>query len=108
MNQSLVYRTQGFFIWKGGKYMHEKYMKLAIQEAKKGFGRTFTNPLVGAVIVNNDQVIASGAHLEYGKEHAEINALSSYKAPDKRFDSILYVTLEPCNHDGKQPPCTQA
>ena len=88
--------------------MHEKYMKLAIQEAKKGFGRTFTNPLVGAVIVNNDQVIASGAHLEYGKEHAEVNALSSYKAPDKRFDSILYVTLEPCNHDGKQPPCTQA
>ncbi|MBU5593869.1 bifunctional diaminohydroxyphosphoribosylaminopyrimidine deaminase/5-amino-6-(5-phosphoribosylamino)uracil reductase RibD [Amphibacillus sp. MSJ-3] len=87
--------------------MHEKYMKLAIQEAKRGFGRTLTNPLVGAVIVNNQKVIAKGAHLEYGKEHAEKNALSSYKAPNKQFDSILYVTLEPCNHYGKQPPCTQ-
>lgn len=88
--------------------MHETYMSLAIQEALKGAGKTFTNPLVGAVIVSENQVIATGSHLAYGQPHAERNAISSCKTPEKLFNSTIYVTLEPCNHYGKQPPCTNA
>ena len=88
--------------------MHETFMRLAIKEAWKGKGKTFTNPLVGAVIVKDDQVIAKGAHLAYGQPHAEKNALTSCETPEKLLNSTLYVTLEPCHHYGKQPPCTQA
>lgn len=88
--------------------MHEKYMELAIDEALKGKGKNFTNPLVGAVIVNDNQVIARGGHLAYGEPHAEKNAIHSCKTPEKLFNSTIYVTLEPCNHYGKQPTCTQA
>lgn len=83
-------------------------MKLAIQEAKKGLGKTFTNPLVGAVIVDGTNVISKGAHLAYGQAHAERHVIDSCQTPEKLFNSTLYVTLEPCNHYGKQPPCTQA
>lgn len=88
--------------------MHETFMRLAIKEALKGKGKTFTNPVVGAVIVKDDQVIAKGAHLAYGQPHAEKNALTSCETPEKLLNSTLYVTLEPCHHYGKQPPCTQA
>ena len=86
--------------------MHGKYMELAMTEALKGVGKTFTNPLVGAVIVKNEQVIAAGAHLKYGENHAEVNAILSCKSPKELINSTLYVTLEPCCHTGKQPACT--
>ena len=82
-------------------------MRLAIQEAQKGNGKTFTNPLVGAVIVSENEVIAKGAHLKYGQAHAEKNAIDLCKTPEKLINSTIYVTLEPCAHYGKQPPCTQ-
>lgn len=87
--------------------MHEKYMKIAIEEAKKGMSNTFTNPLVGAVIVKDGHILSRGAHLEYGYEHAEHNAISKTHSPEDLLNSTLYVTLEPCAHFGKQPPCTQ-
>lgn len=87
--------------------MEEKYMKLAISQAKNGKGNTYTNPLVGAVIVKDTQIIAAGAHLAYGQPHAEKNAIQTCLDSEKLFDSMLYVTLEPCNHQGKQPPCTE-
>lgn len=83
-------------------------MSQAIAEAKKGFRQTYTNPLVGAVIVKDNHVIARGAHLQYGHEHAEKNAILHCQTPEELVDSTLYVTLEPCHHRGKQPPCTQA
>ena len=88
--------------------MHENYMAQAIAEARNGFRQTYTNPLVGAVIVKDDHVIARGAHLQYGHEHAEKNAILHCEAPEELLNSTLYVTLEPCHHRGKQPPCTQA
>lgn len=88
--------------------MHEKYMQLAIDEAYQGKNKTFTNPLVGAVIVNQGRIIARGFHRRYGDVHAEVNAIQTCPTPEKLINSTLYVTLEPCNHFGKQPPCTQA
>lgn len=70
-------------------------------------GKTSPNPAVGAVIVRNDAVIASGYHKRAGEEHAEVDALSKLKGKVKAGD-ILYVTLEPCNHQGLTPPCTRA
>lgn len=87
--------------------MDNYYMSQAIAEAKKGFRQTYTNPLVGAVIVKDNHVIARGAHLQYGHEHAEKNAILHCQTPEELVDSTLYVTLEPCHHRGKQPPCTQ-
>ena len=87
--------------------MDNYYMSQAIAEAKKGFRQTYTNPLVGAVIVKDNHVIARGAHLQYGHEHAEKNAILHCQTPEELVDSTLYVTLEPCYHRGKQPPCTQ-
>jgi len=83
-----------------------KYMRLAIDEAKKGLGRTSPNPAVGAVIVKNDRVIGKGYHEKAGLPHAEINALGN--AAEDVAGSTIYVTLEPCNHTGKTPPCTHA
>lgn len=87
--------------------MHNEYMRLAIAEANKGRYQTFTNPLVGAVIVKEQRVIAKGAHLVYGQPHAERNAIEQCHSSEDLINSTLYVTLEPCNHQGKQPPCTQ-
>ncbi|MGE7875463.1 bifunctional diaminohydroxyphosphoribosylaminopyrimidine deaminase/5-amino-6-(5-phosphoribosylamino)uracil reductase RibD [Streptomyces venezuelae] len=80
-----------------------EYMRLAVQLAKSGIGQTAPNPHVGAVVVNNDQIVGMGAHLLPGKEHAEVYALNM--AGEKAKDSTLYVTLEPCSHYGKTPPC---
>lgn len=88
--------------------MHEKYMSLALEEAKRGMKHTHTNPLVGAILVKDQQIIGRGAHLLYGHEHAEKNAIITCQTPEKILNSTLYVTLEPCNHQGKQPACTQA
>lgn len=81
------------------------YMQLAIAAAKKGRYQTWKNPLVGAVIVKHDQILATGYHQRFGEPHAERNAIAKL-TPEQLFDSTLYVTLEPCNHFGKQPPCS--
>ncbi len=82
----------------------ERFMKMAIELAKRGIGRVSPNPPVGAIVVNKGKVVASAWHSEYGGLHAERKALQNL--PDKYFGSELYVTLEPCCHYGKTPPCT--
>lgn len=86
--------------------MQEQYMRRAIELAQKGTGHTNPNPLVGAVIVKDGQVIGEGFHEAYGGLHAERNALKSCTEDPKGAE--LYVTLEPCCHYGKTPPCTEA
>lgn len=82
------------------------YMELALKLAAKGIGKTNPNPLVGSVIVKNDRIIGQGFHEGYGLPHAERNALADCTESPK--DATMYVTLEPCCHHGKQPPCTEA
>jgi diaminohydroxyphosphoribosylaminopyrimidine deaminase/5-amino-6-(5-phosphoribosylamino)uracil reductase len=84
----------------------KKFMALAITEAKRGLGRTSPNPCVGAVIVHDGHEISRGYHKKAGTPHAEINAIS--KAGDKAQGATMYVTLEPCNHTGRTPPCSHA
>lgn len=86
--------------------MDEFYMKRAIELAKNGVGWVNPNPLVGAVIVKDGKIIGEGYHKKYGELHAEREALAS--ATEDVKGSTMYVTLEPCCHYGKQPPCTQA
>lgn len=83
-----------------------KYMQLALELAEKGCGFVNPNPMVGAVIVKNNQIIGRGCHEKYGGAHAERNALASCTAPPQ--GAAIYVTLEPCCHYGKTPPCTEA
>ncbi len=84
----------------------ETFMKLAICEAQKGIGFTSPNPAVGAVIVKEGKVVGRGYHKKAGTNHAEVNAIID--AGDSCKGATIYVTLEPCNHTGKTPPCTQA
>lgn len=84
----------------------EIYMKLALEYAQKGCGWVNPNPMVGAVIVKDDRIIGAGYHHRYGGTHAERNALSS--CTESPQGATLYVTLEPCCHMGKTPPCTGA
>ena len=88
--------------------MHDPqhYMRLALAEAKKGTGRTSPNPLVGAIVVRDGQIVGRGYHHKAGTPHAEIHALNEAKALAQ--GATLYVTLEPCNHTGRTPPCTEA
>ena len=81
----------------------EYYMKIALKLAQKGRGYVSPNPLVGAVIVKEDRIIGRGYHQNYGGNHAETNALKN--ASEDASGSTLYVTLEPCCHEGKTPPC---
>lgn len=82
------------------------YMRLALREARKGLGWTSPNPCVGAVIVKNGSVVAKGYHKKAGTPHAEIHALRA--AGEHARGAAMYVTLEPCNHTGKTPPCSHA
>jgi diaminohydroxyphosphoribosylaminopyrimidine deaminase/5-amino-6-(5-phosphoribosylamino)uracil reductase len=84
----------------------ERFMRLAVREAEKGLGRTSPNPAVGAVLVKGGRVIARGHHAVAGGPHAELAAIRSLRTSAKGAD--LYTTLEPCDHWGKTPPCTQA
>lgn len=84
----------------------EEYMRYAIELAKRATGFTNPNPLVGAVIVKEDRIIGKGYHEKCGQLHAERNAFASLKASAE--GATLYVTLEPCCHYGKTPPCTEA
>ncbi|MBU0961302.1 MAG: bifunctional diaminohydroxyphosphoribosylaminopyrimidine deaminase/5-amino-6-(5-phosphoribosylamino)uracil reductase RibD [Proteobacteria bacterium] len=81
-------------------------MRLALREARKGLGRTSPNPCVGAVVVQDDTVVSCGYHKKAGTPHAEIHALR--KAGDRARGATIYVTLEPCNHTGRTPPCSHA
>lgn len=82
------------------------YMRRALKLAEKGMGWTSPNPMVGAVIVKNGRIIGEGYHLRYGEKHAERNALDSCR--ESPTGAVMYVTLEPCCHYGKQPPCVEA
>ena len=85
-----------------------KFMKRCIDLASKGIGYTYPNPLVGSVIVHNNKIIGEGYHAKYGESHAEVNAINSVGNKELLKESTLYVNLEPCNHHGKTPPCTEA
>ena len=84
----------------------QEYMLRAIQLAKKGEGWTNPNPMVGAVIVKDGRIIGEGYHKKYGELHAERNAIASLT--ESAEGAVIYVTLEPCCHHGKTPPCTEA
>ena len=83
----------------------EQFMARCIQIATNGLGTTYPNPFVGSVIVHNNQIIGEGFTSAYGGPHAEVNAINSVKNQDLLKESTLYVTLEPCSHFGKTPPC---
>lgn len=85
-------------------------MRRCIELAALGLGHVSPNPMVGAVLVHQNRIIGEGYHQQFGEAHAEINCLNSVSADDRvRIkDAILYVSLEPCNHFGKTPPCTMA
>lgn len=85
---------------------HEMYMKLALQTAAAAKGQTEPNPLVGAVIVNDNRIVGIGAHLKAGEPHAEIHALRM--AGEQARGGTIYVTLEPCSHHGRTGPCAEA
>ena len=82
------------------------YMNRALELAMQGWGRTSPNPMVGAVIVKSAKIIAEGYHHYCGGDHAEVDALK--KAGARAHGATLYVTLEPCGHSGRTPPCTEA
>ena len=80
------------------------FMERAIQIAKRGIGKVSPNPIVGAVLVKSHKIIGEGAHLRFGGPHAEVNAILNAKKKDLA-GATLYVSLEPCAHQGKTPPC---
>jgi diaminohydroxyphosphoribosylaminopyrimidine deaminase/5-amino-6-(5-phosphoribosylamino)uracil reductase len=86
--------------------IHEKYIKRCIEIAKNGLGTTRPNPMVGSVIVYNDAIIGEGFTSKYGSNHAEVNAIKSVLDKSLLKKATLYVTLEPCSHFGKTPPCS--
>ena len=115
MFQSFIFRSffgiaalflleQAFFM--GGLMTDRDYMKRAIDLALRGTGHVNPNPLVGAVIVKDGRIIGEGYHASYGALHAERDALA--KCTEDCSGATMYVTLEPCCHYGKQPPCTDA
>jgi diaminohydroxyphosphoribosylaminopyrimidine deaminase/5-amino-6-(5-phosphoribosylamino)uracil reductase len=85
----------------------EKFMREALRQARKGLGRTSPNPAVGAVIVRGTKIMATGYHKRAGHNHAEVEALAKIGGQARKSDT-LYVNLEPCNHHGRMPPCTEA
>lgn len=90
----------------GANKLDEKYMRLALRLAKRGMGQTSPNPMVGAVIVKGKTIVGRGYHHRAGEPHAEILALR--QAGKRAGGGTLYLNLEPCNHFGRTPPCTQA
>ena len=83
----------------------EKYMRRCIQLARNGLCNTAPNPMVGAVIVHDGRIIGEGYHVRCGQAHAEVNAVRSVREPALLKEATLYVSLEPCAHYGKTPPC---
>lgn len=89
--------------------MDNEYMRRALQLARGGEGRVAPNPLVGAVVVARGKIIGEGFHRTFGGPHAEVNAIRSISDADRTLlpESTIYVTLEPCSHYGKTPPCAK-
>ena len=85
--------------------IHEKYIKRCIEIGKNGLGNTAPNPMVGCVLVVNNQIISEGFTSPFGGSHAEVNAINNVKDKSLLKKATLYVTLEPCSHHGKTPPC---
>ena len=83
----------------------EKYIRRCIELAKNGLGTTYPNPMVGCVIVYDDKIIGEGWHIKSGEPHAEVNAVNSVKDKLLLKKATIYVSLEPCSHFGKTPPC---
>lgn len=86
--------------------IHEKYIKRCIQLAENGLGSTYPNPLVGSVIVHKNRIIGEGWHQKAGDAHAEVNAINSVQDQELLKEATIYVSLEPCSHFGKTPPCS--
>lgn len=86
--------------------IHEKYINRCIEIAKNGLGTTAPNPMVGSVIVYKNQIIGEGYTSPFGGPHAEVNAIQSVTDKTLLKEATLYVTLEPCSHFGKTPPCS--
>ena len=84
----------------------ERFMRLALREARRGLGRTSPNPAVGAVLVKGGRVVGRGHHARAGAPHAEVAAIRDAGARARGAD--LYTTLEPCDHFGRTPPCSLA
>ncbi|WP_417800957.1 bifunctional diaminohydroxyphosphoribosylaminopyrimidine deaminase/5-amino-6-(5-phosphoribosylamino)uracil reductase RibD [Tenacibaculum sp.] len=84
---------------------HEFYIVRCLELAKKGIGTTRPNPSVGAVIVHNNKIIGEGFTSAYGGPHAEVNAINAVRDQELLKEATIYVTLEPCSHHGKTPPC---
>jgi diaminohydroxyphosphoribosylaminopyrimidine deaminase / 5-amino-6-(5-phosphoribosylamino)uracil reductase len=85
-----------------------KFMRRCLDLAGRAEGSTYPNPLVGSVIVHDDMIIGEGYHLKAGEPHAEVNAINSVVNKDLLRSSIMYISLEPCCHYGKTPPCTES
>lgn len=85
--------------------IQEKYIKRCIELAKNGLGTTYPNPMVGSVIVYDGKIIGEGWHKKAGEPHAEVNAINSVKDKSLLQKATIYVSLEPCSHFGKTPPC---
>lgn len=98
----------GFLIFSGEvkRMTDQEYMRIALQLAQGTTGQTSPNPMVGAVVVKDGNIIGMGAHLRAGEEHAEVHAL--HMAGEKAKGATVYVTLEPCSHFGKTPPCCES
>ena len=90
--------------------MNEKsndfFMAVALEEAKKGMGQTDPNPMVGAVIVENGEIVAKGYHAKDGEPHAEVEVLKNLGRPP-HTEAVMYVTLEPCSTQGRTGACTE-
>ena len=86
---------------------HKLYMERCLELARKAIGYVAPNPMVGAVLVHENRIIGEGWHREFGQAHAEVNCIDSVIEDDKKYIaySTLYVSLEPCSHFGKTPPC---
>ena len=89
-------------------HTHEKFLQRCLDLALKGIGKVAPNPMVGAVLVYQHEIIGEGYHQAFGEAHAEVNCIQSVAEKNRHLisDSTLYVSLEPCSHYGKTPPCT--
>src|SRR6056297_3380444 len=86
----------------------ERFMRLALELAAHGCGHVEPNPMVGCVLVRDGRIISQGYHAKFGGPHAEVAALAALASPQDAAGATAYVTLEPCCHTGKTPPCTEA
>ena len=87
--------------------VENKYMARCISLARGGAGNVAPNPMVGAVIVHQGKIIGEGYHRKYGEAHAEVNAIASVRDESLLKEATIYVSLEPCSHYGKTPPCAE-